>query len=182
LREISPLAHAPDGIGDTSYAIDQDNIDHYPLMKLYAGPHDVGITSVNAPKSIIGQGYNLTIRVRIMNYGEQSETLDASAMANLTTVQTQVSSVPLRALSVNFTWNTTGYAKGNHTLQAVAEAVAGETDTTDNNRTDSWVIVAMVGDITSPAGWLDGKVDVRDVAKAAKLFGANYPDPRYDPN
>jgi hypothetical protein len=43
-------------------------------------------------------------------------------------------------------------------------------------------MVAMIGDITGPDGWPDGKVDVRDVAKVAKLFGVNYPDPKCDAN
>jgi hypothetical protein len=42
----------------------------------------------------------------------------------------------------------------------------------------------MVGDITSAhTPWVpDGKVDAPDVAIVASLFGAKYPDPRYQPN
>jgi len=45
-----------------------------------------------------------------------------------------------------------------------------------------WAIVAMVGDVTGPNGWPDGKCDIRDVAAVAKLFGVSYPDPDYEPN
>ena len=40
--------------------------------------------------------------------------------------------------------------------------------------------LSLVGDITGPEGLPDGKVDIRDVAAVAILFGANYPDPRYN--
>jgi hypothetical protein len=84
--------------------------------------------------------------------------------------------------TITFTWNTTGFAKGNYTLSAYAWPVLGETDTADNTLADGWIIVSMVGDITGPDGWPDGKCDMRDVRAVAKLFGINYPDQRYDPN
>ncbi len=74
-----------------------------------------------------------------------------------------------------FTWNTTGFAKGNYTITAYADPVSGETDTADNNFTDGWVIVAMAGDITGPEAWPDGKWDIRDIALVAKHFGQNVP-------
>lgn len=73
--------------------------------------------------------------------------------------------------TATFTWNTTGFAKGNYTISGYATPVLGETDTTDNNRTDGWVIVAMVGDITGPEGVPDKKVDMRDVSLVASNFG-----------
>lgn len=89
--------------------------------------------------------------------------------------------------TVTLIWNTTGFAKGNYTITAKATPLPSETDITDNNFTDGWVIVAMVGDITggSPNPWdfiPDGKVDITDVAVTAMLFGVNYPDPDYETN
>ena len=78
--------------------------------------------------------------------------------------------------------NATGLTKGNYTFSIRAKPVLGETYTADNNMTDGWVIVSTVGDITGPDGWPDGKVDIRDVATVAILYGVIYPDPRYDPN
>ncbi|NIN53171.1 MAG: hypothetical protein GTO23_08460 [Nitrososphaeria archaeon] len=40
----------------------------------------------------------------------------------------------------------------------------------------------MVGDITGPDGWPDGKCDMRDIGSVARLFGVIYPDPRYKAN
>jgi len=81
-----------------------------------------------------------------------------------------------------FVWNTMGFIKGNYTLSAIADTVAGETDTADNTFVDGWVIIAMVGDLTGPSGFPDGKVDIRDVAAVAKLFGVIYPNPQYVSN
>jgi hypothetical protein len=53
---------------------------------------------------------------------------------------------------------------------------------TDNKLMDGWIIVAMIGDLTGVNGWPDGKVDMRDVAKVARLFGVPSYDPKYDPN
>jgi hypothetical protein len=80
------------------------------------------------------------------------------------------------------TWNTTGCPKGNYTISAYAWPVPNETDTGDNNLADSWVIVAMIGDITGPTGWPDGACDIRDVAAVSRLYGADSHDPRYNPN
>jgi hypothetical protein len=51
------------------------------------------------------------------------------------------------------------------------------------DRQIGWIIVSIIGDITgSPQGYPDGKVDIKDVSNVARLFGVNYPDPRYKPN
>jgi hypothetical protein len=84
--------------------------------------------------------------------------------------------------TLTFIWNTTGFAKGNYTIWAYATPVPGETDTSDNNFTDGWVIVAMVGDITGPNGWADGQVDIRDVALVSRLYGLTSSDSGYNPN
>jgi hypothetical protein len=90
--------------------------------------------------------------------GTQTVTLESGASTTLT-----------------FTWNTTGFAKGNYTISAYAWPVPGETDTADNMLTDGFVIVAMIGDITGPNGYPDGKCDVRDVSLVARYFGQNVP-------
>jgi hypothetical protein len=75
-----------------------------------------------------------------------------------------------------------GIAYGNYTISAYAQPVLGETNIADNNFTGGWVIVSMVGDITGPDGWPDGKCDIRDVSAVARLFGVNSPNPEYKPN
>ncbi len=285
-----------DGIGDKPYDIDEYNRDHYPLMKPYGGPHDIGIVNITSSNTLVTQGHNLSINVKVVNYGADTETFNVTAYANEIIVQTKTSTIPNRnsttitltwnttefakgkytisakahpvpgetdagdntltdglvkvilpdhdvgladvmpyktvvgkgcSVSLNvaaenwgnytetfditvcyssenttgipietqtvtltgggstivtFTWNTTGVANGNYTLNAIAGTVPGEIDTADNTLTDGWVIIARIGDITGPNGWPDGKCNIRDVAMVARLYGVEYPDPRYDPN
>ena len=79
--------------------------------------------------------------------------------------------------SITFAWNISGFIKGNYTAKAVADTVLNETDTSDNIYIDGWIMVLIVGEVTGPDGWPDGKVDIRDIAAIALLFGVDYPDP-----
>ena len=81
---------------------------------------------------------------------------------------------PGNQTTLTFTWNTTGFVKGNYVISANATTVPGETDTTDNTLTDGVVTVACPGDITGPTPNVpDGTVNMRDVSLVAKGFGAN---------
>ena len=145
---------------------------------------DIATTSVTPSKTVVGQGFTLTINATIQNQGNYTETFNMTAYANTTIIATLTNITLTSGTStiLTFLWNTSGVSKGNYTINAYAWPVLGETDTSDNNFTDGWVIVAMVGDITGPDGWPDGKVDIRDIALVANKFGAVYPDPRYDAN
>ena len=75
------------------------------------------------------------------------------------------------------TWNTTGVAKGNYTITAKATIVPGETDTTDNDRTDGSIIVAHPGDLNN-----DCIVDIADVVLVTAIYRSKCGDPEYRPN
>jgi nitrous oxidase accessory protein NosD len=172
-----------DGFGDTPYKVNatSGNVDHYPLMKPYAGPHDIGIASFTS-KTAVGQGFSVNMSLKTVNYGEQTETFDVTIRINSAVMLTQTIVLDSRRSNVTtLVWNTSGYPKGNYTIDVHASSVPNETDTADN----SWsgrVVVAMIGDITGPSGYPDGKVDARDVARICSLFGTKIPDPKYDPN
>jgi hypothetical protein len=168
-----------------------DPIPHYKqngTVILYAlsapvQKHDIAVLSVNPLKTIVGQGYTMQTNVTVTNQGDYTETFNVTTYANTTAIETQEITLEKGAsAALTFTWNTTGFAKGNYTINAYAWPVQGETDLADNTFIDGWVIVAMAGDITGPAGWPDGKVDIRDVSKVARLFGVSYPNPKYDTN
>ena len=171
-----------DGIGDDPYVINPNDIDDYPLMPPYP-QHDIGIIiTVKTLKNVVGQSDNLSISVKILNYGINAETFNITIYANTTIInQMQMTLTNRTSRTVTLNCNTTGFAKGNYTIKAIADTVLGETDTADNTFT-GWVIVAMAGDITGPDGWPDGKCEMRDIRKVAKLFGIYYPDPKYNPN
>jgi parallel beta-helix repeat protein len=175
-----------DGIGDTPYVIDVSNQDNYPLMNPWLPPstHDVAIIGVVASKAVIGQGLNGNITVYGANIGGYFETFDVTVYANATPINS--TSLPLNSGSdvmITFTWNTSGFAKGNYTISAYALPVSGETNTTNNNCTDGWVIVAIAGDVTGQKGVPDGQVNLMDVYKVAMQFGSSAPtwDPYWGP-
>jgi parallel beta-helix repeat protein len=145
---------------------------------------DVAITNIFTSKTIVGKGPSMGINISVTNEGYRNETVKITVSANKTSIATftNITLTSGNSTTISFTWNTTGFAKGNYTISAYAEPVPGETDTTDNNFTGGWVIVAMIGDITGSSGYPDGKIDARDVAGIASRYGAKPPDPRYDPN
>jgi parallel beta-helix repeat protein len=143
-----------DGIGDTPYAIDADNQDRYPLMNQWAPPHDIAIINVWPAKIFVGQGFPLRINAIVTNQGSSTETFDVTVYANSTPIATKTLTLTSgNSTTVTFTWNTTGFAKGNYTISAVADAVSGEIDTEDNRYTNGVVTVTWLGD-------LDGDFDV----------------------
>lgn len=146
--------------------------------------NDVALVNVTPSKTVVGQGYSLSINVTAANQGNYAETFNITIYANTTVIETQTVNNLLSGASAVLTsaWNTTDFDKGNYTISAYAEPVFGETNVADNNLTGGWVIVSIVGDITGPTGWPDGKVDIRDISAVARLFGIARPDPRYNPN
>jgi peptide/nickel transport system substrate-binding protein len=177
-----------DGIGDTQYTIAVNNIDRYPLLQPF-NPHDIGITSVITSKTVVGQGFTLRIDLKILNYGIYDETFAVTAYVNTITIATQtVILISRNSTTITFTWNTSGFVKGNYTISAYAWPVQGETDTEDNSLTDGWAIVSMVGDVVGDIStpgttdWPNGKVDMMDVYAIALTYGHDYPDPWYNPN
>jgi len=173
LGSHSVIVYANDTFGNTG----SSNRIHFTIA------NDVAVTSVIPSKTVVGQGYSISINVTVENQGAFTATLNVTAHANTTTIQTKETTLPSgNSTTLIFTWNTSNFPKGNYTISAVADTVLGETDTTDNAHTNGWVIVAMVGDITGPDGYPDGKCDMRDIGRVARLFGVNHPDSRYDPN
>ena len=135
-----------DGIGDTPYVIDASNRDNYPLMKSYPwASHDIGITSVTTSKTIVIQGYDVSIGIMVFNYGSYTENFNVTIYANETKIG-EVNNTSLGSknfITVTFDWSTSGFAEGNYTINAVADTVTNETDISDNTRIDGIVTVGM---------------------------------------
>jgi hypothetical protein len=151
--------------------------------------YDIAPTDIAPSKTIVNQNYPMSINVTVENQGDFTETFNLTVFYGETAVitpdgknHTTITLPSGDSATITFVWNTTGITKGNYTISAIAESVPGETDTSDNNFADGWVIVAMIGDITGPDGWPDGKCDMRDVGSVARLFGVDHPDPKYNPN
>jgi uncharacterized repeat protein (TIGR01451 family) len=147
------------------------------------GQPDIAVSNIAASKSVVAEGSTLNIDVVVANKGYYPEAFNVTLYVDTTAIQTEnVTLLGRNNATIVFLWNTTGFAKGNYTLNAYVWPVIGETNTADNNFTDGWTIVAMVGDITGPDGWPDGKVDMRDIGHVARRFMCLPSDELWDPN
>lgn len=164
-----------DGIGDTPFIVNTENRDKYPLIQPWImQTHDVAIIAVVSTKTVVGLGSYPKISVSVENQGLNEEEINFTVSYGSTVIGSQIVTVPSSLFTtVTLAWNTTLEAMGNNTLSAHAEPVPGETDIADNSLTGSSVIIAMLGDLTGPNGWPDGKVDIRDLAVVARAFGSH---------
>ncbi len=140
--------------------------------------HDIAVTHVALPKTIVGKGYPMTFNVTAENQGLATENFNLTTHANATIIQTKSITLPSEDFAaITFTWNTTGFAYGNYTVRAYAWPVLGETETADNTFVDGVVTVVLAGDLND-----DGIVDYRDINRVARMFGKTSGDPQWDPN
>ena len=140
--------------------------------------HDIAVTHVIPLKTIIGQGCTANINVIIVNQGAFTETFNVTLYANTTLIETKEITLNSNAsIIITFTWNTTGFVKGNYTAWAYAWPVQGETETEDNTFTDGVVYVGIPGDING-----DGIVDIYDALLLAGAYGATSGQPNWNPN
>jgi len=155
-------------------------------MKPYLwGPHDIGVTSVRVSKTIVGQGYSMFINVMVFNYGNGTENINVTIYAN-TAIIGEINNITIAdrsSIILTFTWNTTGFDKGNYTIWAYAWPVQGETDTADNTLFDSIVLVGVPCDVSGPTlGVPDGVCNMRDIGYICAHFGTTPTSPNWDPN
>jgi hypothetical protein len=140
--------------------------------------HDVAITDVIPIKSVVGKGYGCNITVVTENHGGYAETYNITLHANETEIATKLATVQVSGVAtVDFTWNTTGFAYGNYTISAYAWPVPSETNTGDNTYEDGWVLVSCVGDVNG-----DKKTSISDIVLVIGKFGTTPSSPEWNPN
>jgi branched-chain amino acid transport system substrate-binding protein len=178
-----------DGIGDTPYNV-TDTVpvqqDRYPLMSPRTPQHGVALVSVTPSKTVVGQGYPISITVTIENHGDYTEKFNVTACYNETAIilpdgknYTTITVTSESFTPISFTWNTTGVPYGNYTtITANATIVPGETNTTDNTYTDGWVVVTIAGDVNG-----NGVVESKDlIFGLGPAYGSRPGDPNWNPN
>jgi len=136
--------------------------------KLYAfADHDIAIYDVAPSKIVVGSGYSLSIEAYVVNEGYYTETFNVLAYANTTLLASQAVTLSSgKSETIALMWNTTGFAKGNYIIKAVADTLSGETDTTDNTHIDGWVFITIPGDVNA-----DQTVNILDCIIIANHFG-----------
>jgi hypothetical protein len=150
-----------------------------------SGLPDITVTNVMTSKAgckpmpTVCQNYTCHVNVTVANNGPIDETFGVSVYGNATYILAK-QSVTLTSWStanVTLAWNTTTWLKGNYTISAGADVVPGETNVTNNNCTDSWIKVTIVGDVNG-----DGKVNLIDVFAVALAYGSYPGHPAWNPN
>ena len=166
-----------DGIGDTPYNVtDTVQQDRYPLMNLPTTRHDVAVVSVTPSKTVVGQGYSVSITVSFENQGDYTEKFNVTL--NIPMWTQTITLTGETSVTFTFTWNTMGVPYGNYTITATATQVPGETDTTDNIHINGVIFVTIPGDSSG-----DGLVDISDFGILGYYwFNVRGYDPRTDFN
>jgi len=144
------------------------------------GPATHNIAAINAAsaKTVIGEGFNASINITVANQGSYPETFNVTVYVNTTIIETkEITLTSGASTTINFTWNTSGFVKGNYTIKAIADTVLGEIDTEDNTLINGIVTVTISGDV-------DGnfKVQLADLVILAKAYGSKLGDSNWNPN
>jgi hypothetical protein len=145
---------------------------------------NVAVQGATPVKTVVGQGYNATIAIQVENQGWETRTTNVEVTLDTTTILTLNGLVMTgkNRTILTYTWQTSGYSKGNYTVSATATTVSGETDITDNHCT--WMIhVGVPGDVSSSTqGAYDGTVNMRDIQYMIMLFNAKPGSTKWNPN
>ena len=138
------------------------------------------MTDLSALNTIVGQNYSTSINVTAANQGDYPATTNIVVYANETVIATFENITPANENTIlTFTWNTTGFAKGNYTMSAYIQPDPYETNTTNDNFTSAVrIMVGIPGDIVSPFG----VEDMKDIAYVAKRFNIDASNQLWDPN
>jgi hypothetical protein len=165
----------------SAYIINGSEAENIPSIPT----HDVAVTDIQPFKTVLGEGYSMSINVTVDNEGNQNETFLATACANATLSQRQTVTLTNGDFTtITFTWNSTGFYKGNYTIVARAWPVLGEITTEGNNYIcDTPIHVGIPGDISGPVpGVYDGVVNMRDIAYMIMLFNTKPSSTNWKPN
>jgi len=140
--------------------------------------HDVRVVAIKPAKTVIGQGYDLRVTVKVGNYGVFSETFNVTVYLNTTFLgfQTVTLSSGTKA-DVLLVKTSLGFSKGNYTLNASASLVSGETEIDDNTLAEGWVIITTPGDVTG-----DFVVDIYDAIILAGAYNSKPNSPNWNLN
>jgi hypothetical protein len=117
-------------------------------------PRDIAVTNVTLSKNFVGQGYLVNVTVTVENRGYSTETFNVTLYANATLIHTllEITLANGNSTILQYTWNTTGFVKGNYTMRACSWPFYGEANILNNICTDGWVLITKVGDIGSRVG------------------------------
>jgi PKD repeat protein len=134
--------------------------------------HDVAVVEVVPYRNWVYEGRLVSVNVSLLNCGDFNETATVDLFYNLTANQqigTMIADLsPNETKTLTFVWNTLSVQHcHNYTITAFA-SIPFDSNITNNVKEGTIRIkVRIMGDLNG-----DGKVDIKDVAIAAKAFGS----------
>jgi len=166
----------PNGIGgiltENNYQLDLIPQKSFPEQK------GILLSSVITSKTIVGQAYNMTIKVTIINQEFTHETFSITIYANTTAIFTTSVTLPSKgSTTITFRWNTIGFSKNTYTISAQATPIPGEIYTVDNTHINGNVKIIIPCDANG-----DGKVNLHDLFDLGKAYGSVPPMSNWNPN
>jgi parallel beta-helix repeat protein len=163
-----------DGIGDTPYVIDSSNQDNYPLIVPWR-PRDLAVLNITTSKTVVAQGYPLSITVTSTNQGSKVEALSVRVYAN-TTLIGSLDTMLVNGSSIVFwvSWDTSN-CSGAYVISANVTPLEGETDLSDNTFVYGIITVSCIGDVN-----LDYVTDGKDFVLVKKAMGSIVGSPRWN--
>ena len=141
--------------------------------------HDVAVTLLTPLKTVVFKGYCFHVNVTLENQGNVPETFNVTFYVNYVDInRTQVYLDKSDILTVTFAWQVTDAIEyEDYLLNATADHVFGENDTSDNSLIYEGVEVAHPGDFD-----VDKDVDIFDIVLIASAYGSEKGDPLYNTN
>jgi len=135
--------------------------------------HDIAITNVTTSKTVVGQGFNITIHVTLQNNGNYTDTFTVWTFCGL---HQNITLQSLSSITIHYTFSTSKLKKGTYKVWAYAP-MPDDARPNDNIRVGTTFLVSMVGDVDG-----DGRVSGLDLTTVAWSFGSYPGHPRWNPN
>ena len=173
--------HLFDGEGEIEYDSEDAVV---RILRWDVNNHDIAVKSVATSKDdclpvpSVGKGCPLEVVLEVENQGDYAETFDTRIYANAILIGELLNSVVQQGetTTVTVVSQAPNLVLGNYTISAVVERF-GDVEPADNSMVDGVILVTIVGDVDA-----DRDVDIFDIVRLGGAYGAEEPDPFYDPN
>jgi len=132
-----------DGIGDTTYVIDANNTDRYPLMSPLILPQYELVVSITAPSSI-SLGSSSSLDAIVTNQGP-SDAINVKLVLFINGTTVKSTTLPLLQVGNSYTlsYHWTSTVKGVYNVTAYAHPMLSETSVENNKMTEFITVVAQ---------------------------------------